>query len=104
MDSAGVDVTNGQLLYEKAVLTGTDPSYESGGTFQYSYDDNRDGIFSDWISMDVGDSFSFLGKENQKVWITLKIRYIDSTGNIGVESSMVFKIDKAAAASDTESR
>ncbi|NQT61180.1 MAG: Ig-like domain repeat protein [Bacteroidetes bacterium] len=102
VDSAGVKVTNGQLLNGEAILTGTDPSYESGGTFQYSYDDNRDGEFTDWISMDVGDSITFLGKPESKVWITLKLRYIDSPGNAGVESLIEFKIDRVVIGFDTE--
>ena len=101
-DSAGSQVTNGQLLVSEVTLTGTDPSYEYGGTFQYSYDDNRDGVFTDWISMDVGDSVTFLGKPDNKIWIELKLRYIDVTGNVGVESSMEFKIDKIVEAADTE--
>ena len=102
VDSSGVQITNGQLLFGKAVLTAKDPSYEDGGTFQYSYDDNRDGIFTDWVSMDVGEYIAFLGKSENKIWILLKLRYIDSTGNVGAESSIEFKIDRTQSQPQTE--
>lgn len=98
VDSIGAKVTDGQILFGKATLTATDPSYESDGTFQYCFDDNHDGVFTDWITMRVGNSTSFLGKPENKITIVLKIRYIDATGNVGIESSREFKIDLTGTA------
>lgn len=98
VDSISAKVTDGQILLGKATLTATDPSYEADGTFQFSFDDNQDGVFTDWTTMRVGDSTSFLGKPESKVKIVLKIRYLDATGNVGVESSREFKIDLTGTA------
>ncbi len=102
VDEAGLKVTNGQVVTGKAVLTATDPSYETGGVFQYAFDDNRDGLFSDWEAMEIGETTTFLGKDDDKVWIDLKIRYIDRTGNPGAEDAIQFKIDRNPASETSE--
>ena len=98
VDSVKAQVTDGQILFGKATLTAANPSYETDGTFQYCFDDNQDGVFTDWTTMRIGESTSFLGKPGSKVTILVKIRYIDATGNIGVEGSREFKIDLTGTA------
>ena len=98
VDSISAKVTDGQILLGKATLTATDPSYETDGTFQFSFDDNQDGVFTDWTTMRIGESTSFNGKSESKVIIVLKIRYLDATGNVGIESSREFKIDLTGTA------
>ena len=95
-DAAGAEVTNGLTVTSSVFLTAQPPSYESGGVYQYRFDDNSDGYFTAWQDLPIGDTVEFPGKPGERMRITLQIHYIDKAGNVGSDSELRFRIDRLA--------
>ena len=93
-DEAGAEVSNGLTVMSSVFLTAQPPSYESGGIYQYRFDDNNDGYFTAWQPLSIGDTVEFPGKSGERMRVTLQIRYIDKAGNSGSNSEMRFRIDR----------